>query len=256
MLGVGTQADQHDRPRRRPGSPDDRQHQRGLRQSHLLQRLQRHRPRTRPRHLRPAPGNRHRSRSTTTSSSTSSATASTPTPKAATSTTSTSRETRPSTTAASPRTDGPPTSWSEACSVATSPKLINNYTYNSDHDGANNLGYSAGCTNPTLTGNYFDSGTALTMNNCTGVTMTGNTFYGSIVGFTQGQFPNNTYYSSRPTGIEDLRPPQCLRGRPRQHHHLQLGSEEHGQRRRERHPDLRPGIRSPQCRGLLRRSRS
>ena len=32
--------------------------------------------------------------------------------------------------------------------------------------------------------------------------MTGNTFYGSISGFTQSQFPNNTYYSSRPTGVK------------------------------------------------------
>ena len=86
--------------------------------------------------------------------------------------------------------------------VATSPKLINNYTYNSVQNGANNLGYSAGCTNPTLTGNYLASGTALTMNNCSGVSMTGNTFYGSIAGFTKGQFPNNTYYSSRPTGAK------------------------------------------------------
>ena len=86
--------------------------------------------------------------------------------------------------------------------VATNPKLINNYTYNSVQDGPNNLGYSAGCTNPTLTGNYLASGTALTMNNCSGVSMTGNTFYGSIAGFTQGQFPSNTYYSSRPTGVK------------------------------------------------------
>ncbi len=27
--------------------------------------------------------------------------------------------------------------------------------------------------------------------------MTGNTFYGSITGFTQAQYPSNTYYSSR-----------------------------------------------------------
>ena len=86
--------------------------------------------------------------------------------------------------------------------VATNPKLINNYTYNSVQDGLNNLGYSAGCTNPTLTGNYLASGTALTMNNCSGVSMTGNTFYGSIAGFTKGQFPNNTYFSSKPTGVK------------------------------------------------------
>jgi hypothetical protein len=86
--------------------------------------------------------------------------------------------------------------------VATNPNLANNSTYNSVHNGINNLGYSAGCTNATLTDNYLESGTALTMNNCTDVTMNSNTFYGSAVGFTQSQFPNNTYYSSRPTGLK------------------------------------------------------
>ena len=32
--------------------------------------------------------------------------------------------------------------------------------------------------------------------------MTGNTFYGSISGFSQSQFPSNTYYSSQPTGTK------------------------------------------------------
>ena len=86
--------------------------------------------------------------------------------------------------------------------VATNPTLIDNYTYNTEQAGANNTGYSAGCTNPTITGNYFDSGTALKIVSCTGIAMTGNTFYGSISGFTQGQFPSNTYYSSRPMGVK------------------------------------------------------
>jgi hypothetical protein len=86
--------------------------------------------------------------------------------------------------------------------IASHPTLISNYTYNSDQDGANNAGYSAGCTNPTITGNYFDSGTALKIVSCTGISMSGNTFYGSISGFSQSQFPNNTYLSSRPTGVK------------------------------------------------------
>jgi hypothetical protein len=44
--------------------------------------------------------------------------------------------------------------------------------------------------------------------------MTGNTFYGSISGFTQSQYPSNTYYSSRPTGVKVfIRPNQYESGR-------------------------------------------
>ena len=32
--------------------------------------------------------------------------------------------------------------------------------------------------------------------------MTGNSFYGGIAGFSQSQYPSNTYYSSRPTGVK------------------------------------------------------
>ena len=86
--------------------------------------------------------------------------------------------------------------------VATSPIISSNYTYNQVHAGANNTGYSAGCTNPMISGNYFDSGTALKIISCSGITLTGNTLYGSISGFSQSQFPNNTYYSSQPTGVK------------------------------------------------------
>ena len=85
---------------------------------------------------------------------------------------------------------------------ADNPKMTANMTYTQGHGGSNNLGYSAGCTNPAVTGNYFSNGTALKLVACTGVTMTGNTFYGSLTGFTQSQFPSNTYYSSRPTGVK------------------------------------------------------
>ena len=44
--------------------------------------------------------------------------------------------------------------------------------------------------------------------------MTGNSFYGPITGFTQTQYPSNTYYSSRPTGIKVfVRPNQYEAGR-------------------------------------------
>jgi hypothetical protein len=84
--------------------------------------------------------------------------------------------------------------------TATNPKLSSNATYNQAHAGSNNLGYSAGCVNPSITDNYLDGHTALKVVSCTNIAMTGNSFYDTITGFTQNQFPNNTYYTSRPTG--------------------------------------------------------
>ena len=87
--------------------------------------------------------------------------------------------------------------------LATSPRLINNTTYTQGQGGSNNLGYSAGCTNPTVTGNYFVSGQALKVVACSSMTITGNTFYGSTSGFSQAAFPSNTYHgSTRPTGVK------------------------------------------------------
>ena len=87
--------------------------------------------------------------------------------------------------------------------AATNPKLISNYTYNTDHQNNNNLGYAAGCTSPTLQDNYFASGDAIDINNCTSMTITGNTFYGSTSGFSHSAFPNNTYHGqTRPTGVK------------------------------------------------------
>ena len=87
--------------------------------------------------------------------------------------------------------------------VATNPKLTSNYTYNFALQNENDLGYSAGCTNPILTNNYFASGEALEINNCSSMTITGNTFYGTIAGFSQGAFPSNTYHgTTRPTGVK------------------------------------------------------
>jgi hypothetical protein len=84
--------------------------------------------------------------------------------------------------------------------IANNPSLIANSTYNQVHAGANNLGYSAGCANPSITDNYLDGDTALKIVACSNVAMTGNTFYDTISGFTSTQFPNNTYYASRPAG--------------------------------------------------------
>ena len=100
--------------------------------------------------------------------------------------------------------------------VAASPSMVSNFTYSPHADGAdNNLGYNGGCTNATVTGNYFAGGGALILVNCsTGLTMSGNTLYGSINGFTQFQYSSNAYYSSRPTGVKVfIRPNQYEDGR-------------------------------------------
>jgi S-layer homology domain len=87
--------------------------------------------------------------------------------------------------------------------VAKSPKLISNYTYNSQDENNNNLGYSAGCTSPMVQDNYFASDKALGVVNCSGMTITGNTFAGTTSGFSTSAFPDNTYYGSiLPTGVK------------------------------------------------------
>jgi hypothetical protein len=101
--------------------------------------------------------------------------------------------------------------------VANNPSLISNYTYTPISAGGNNLlGYvGGGCTNATVTGNYFVGNTALKLVNCaTGLSMTSNTFYGDLSGFTSSQYPSNTYYSSRPTATQVfVRPNQYESGR-------------------------------------------
>jgi hypothetical protein len=85
--------------------------------------------------------------------------------------------------------------------IAHAPTLVDNATYFPSGEGSNNIGYGTGCTDPTLTGNYFVAATALTMENCTGTTaITGNTFIGTVSGFMQGAFPGNTYATAPPAG--------------------------------------------------------
>ena len=86
--------------------------------------------------------------------------------------------------------------------TAQNPVLLDNYTYFPSGGKYSNLGYEAGCSNATVTGNYFAGGQSLKLVNCTNVTMTGNIFYGTYSGFTSSQYPSNTYYSSAPTGTQ------------------------------------------------------
>ena len=89
----------------------------------------------------------------------------------------------------------------EIGTVAHNPILKNNYMYRPSGGSADfDLGYNGGCANATVTNNYISNSTSF--NNCAPTSMTGNTFYGSISGFTQSQYPSNTYYSSRPTGTQ------------------------------------------------------
>jgi hypothetical protein len=83
--------------------------------------------------------------------------------------------------------------------VANNPSMTSNFTY-SPQTGDNDLGYNAGCTNATVTGNYFAGYSAIKIVNClTGLSMSGNTFYGLISGSIASSFPSNTYLSTRPS---------------------------------------------------------
>ena len=81
-------------------------------------------------------------------------------------------------------------------------KVTYNMTWSQGHAGANNLGYSAGCSNTTVTNNYFSNQTALKLVSCGIAAMNSNTFYGSLVGWSSGSFPSNTFLSSQPTGVK------------------------------------------------------
>ena len=139
--------------------------------------------------------------------------------------------------------------------VAQTPLLRDNATYFPAGEGANNLGYSAGCSNPTLTNNYFVAGTALNLN-CTGtISVTGNTFVGSLSGFTQTSYPNNTYSSGRPSGSHVIVRPNKLRRGAGAHRNLQLGKSRLGSGRRFGGSDGRHRLRALRRAGSVRGSR-
>jgi PKD repeat protein len=82
--------------------------------------------------------------------------------------------------------------------VAQTPSMTSNLTYSPTGAGDQNLGYNAGCTNASVTGNTF-VGMFRLVNCLTGLSMTGNNFYGQTTGFTPSSFPSNTYLATRPT---------------------------------------------------------
>jgi hypothetical protein len=88
--------------------------------------------------------------------------------------------------------------------VAKNTILKNNYTNFAPSGGtAVNLGYSKGIASPTLVNNYFVGATGLAFVNAfPPITMTGNSIWGDLAGFDASAYPANTYFSSRPTGVQ------------------------------------------------------
>jgi hypothetical protein len=88
--------------------------------------------------------------------------------------------------------------------IAENNVLRNNFSYFTSgvNQGDNNTGYSAGAQNLTIEGNYFAGGSSpLRFVNCSQVTMTGNSFIGQVGGFSETDFPDNTYSTETPSGV-------------------------------------------------------
>ena len=84
--------------------------------------------------------------------------------------------------------------------VAHNPVINNNFLYRSPPATDFDQGVSAGCSNSTVNSNYVAGDTNFV--SCLPATMTGNTFYGEIAGFTQSQYPSNSYAANRPSGVK------------------------------------------------------
>lgn len=117
--------------------------------------------------------------------------------------------------------------------VAENDTLIGNYTYFSPRvpkaKGSNVFGYSAGCDNLVLRGNYFitESDRAVWFRNCKIAEMKDNVFYGRVAepipgveaqfgDFDISKYPDNTYHNAtnKPTGVWTfVRPNEYEKGR-------------------------------------------
>lgn len=83
--------------------------------------------------------------------------------------------------------------------------VTNNYSYYPGSSGiALNLGYSSGSANSRITNNYFAGGRVDLGGPQSNLTMSGNTGYvpGGLGGFSASTYPNNSWSSSKPTGVK------------------------------------------------------
>lgn len=104
----------------------------------------------------------------------------------------------------------------DSAKVAKNTVLLDNYAYFSESGGTTaNLGYSKGIASPKIDRNYLVGTTALALVNAfRPIDMSGNTFIGSLTGFTSSEFPGNTYLTSHPTGVKVfIRPNRYESGR-------------------------------------------
>jgi hypothetical protein len=90
--------------------------------------------------------------------------------------------------------------------TAASPTLRENYTFTPRASGAgeNNLGYDAGCTDATVTGNYFVEDVPLKVVKCTLTEVRGNTFIGATNGLSSDEHPDNRYLDEPPSDAVDV----------------------------------------------------
>ena len=93
-------------------------------------------------------------------------------------------------------------------------RALNNVLYFPTLDGRGmDLDYGTPCASPDVRGNYSVAETPVNVLGCSNVAMTGNTFYGAV-GSLPALYPNNTYYTARPTGVRTfVRPNQYEPGR-------------------------------------------
>ena len=110
--------------------------------------------------------------------------------------------------------------------LAHNPRLISNYTYNTDHKNNNQLGYSAGSTGAKVQDNYFASDTALGVVSGSNMTITGNTF-AERPRASAGIVPRQHNAGDAPTGVWSSLAQRLTK---RQHRCLQL-EPEHTRRR-------------------------
>lgn len=87
--------------------------------------------------------------------------------------------------------------------VSNNLTLRDNSSFFSGNAGRNEIGYGAGCTNLLAERNFFVAPLAMKLS-CTAVTFTGNLFYGTLDGMSAAQFPNNTYTTVQPRGLQVL----------------------------------------------------